>query len=160
MVTIFLGLGPYKKCPGRIYLSLLLEASFPAIFASSSKQSLLSTSALYSLRLFISFNTLSWFTFMSACVNCSKFVSSGIILLVNKFSINKLLFKFFAISYLSGIKLCQDLVGSDMFLIHHSRFYATYCQLPFYPKYVEGVHKWWLNFVFWCFKISFLLFRF
>ena len=43
-------------------------------------------------------------------------------------------------------KLCQNLVGSDMFLIHHSRIPAIYCQLPFYPKYEEGLHK--LNFFF------------
>ena len=62
-----------------------LEGSFPAIILSSSKQSLLSTSAWIFLKLLISFNILSWFTFLSSCVDCSKLVSSNIIFSVNCF---------------------------------------------------------------------------
>ena len=84
--------------PDELFVTSL--AFFPAIIVSSSKQSLLSTSARNFLKLFISFNMLSWFTFVSSCVGYSTLVSSRII-----FSVNKLLFALLQISCVSGTRI-------------------------------------------------------
>ena len=49
-------------------------ASFPVLIVSSSKQSFLSTSTWNFLKIFISFNILSWFIFVSSCVDFCKLV--------------------------------------------------------------------------------------